>query len=151
MEKGDVEFLGDAHGRPRLNIIRDVCIYILVMELAERLCFYTFTGSINVYLRDYLGYTQAVSSAMVASFNTLVYVTPLIGGYVADAHWGRFRAIAAFGALYFAGMALMAASSVPGSERRQSGLFMVSPGSLWPWKHISCSVYTCTRGARAVS
>ena len=44
---------------PRRNIIRKVCIYILVMELAERLCFYTFMGSMIIFLRDYLGYNQA--------------------------------------------------------------------------------------------
>ena len=94
-----------------------------VMELAERLCFYTFAGSMIVYLRDYLGYSQAVASAMNSVFNTLVYLTPLLGGYVADAHWGRFRTIAVFGTFYLVGAALMAVASYPGREDK--ALFML--------------------------
>ncbi len=56
---GDVRGTEADCGRsPRFNIIRDVCIYVLVMELAERLCFYTFSGSMIIYLRDYLDYSQ---------------------------------------------------------------------------------------------
>jgi dipeptide/tripeptide permease len=92
---------------PRLNIIRNVCIFILVMELAERLCFYTFAGSMIVYFRDYLGFSQSVSSAMMAAFNTLVYIFPLLGGYLADAHWGRYLAISVFGFIYFLGTVII--------------------------------------------
>lgn len=53
---------------PRTNIIRDVCVFVLVMELAERLCFYTFSGSIVIYLRDNLGYSQ-VSLARTFTFH----------------------------------------------------------------------------------
>jgi dipeptide/tripeptide permease len=42
-----------------------------------------------IYLRDYLEYSQSVAAAMNSVFVTLVYLTPLLGGYVADASWGR--------------------------------------------------------------
>ncbi len=47
---------------PRRDILKRVVVYILIMELAERLCYYTFSGSVNVYLRDYLGYSQVIPS-----------------------------------------------------------------------------------------
>ena len=94
------------------------------MAVIQRLCFYTFSGSMIVYLRDYLHFSQAVASAMNSVFNTLVYLTPMIGGYVADAHLGRYTTIALFGSFYLAGTALMAAASFPGHEDKP--LFMLS-------------------------
>mmetsp|Transcript_43458 Transcript_43458/g.55812 ORF Transcript_43458/g.55812 Transcript_43458/m.55812 type:complete len:736 (-) Transcript_43458:826-3033(-) len=110
--------------QPRKNIIRNICVFILVMELAERLCFYTFTSSIIVFLRDYLDYPQASAAALFSIFNTLVYLTPLIGGYVADSYWGRYKTIAVFGTIYMIGTALMAFSSIPNHE--QKWLFMLA-------------------------
>jgi len=103
---------------PRYNIIRDICIYILVMEAAERLCFYTYAGSMIVFLRDYLGYGQSQASALFSVFNSLVYLTPLFGGYIADAHWGRYKTIAVFGTVYMVGSILMCLSSVPDHENK---------------------------------
>ena len=40
----------------------------------------------------------------------------LVPRYVADAHWGRYRTIAVFGAFYLAGTGLMAVASYPGKE-----------------------------------
>jgi len=83
------------------------------MELAERLCFYSFSGSIIFFLRDELGFSQAVASAQASVFNTLVYLTPLLGGFIADAYWGRYWTIAVFGGIYFSGMVLMAFAAYP--------------------------------------
>lgn len=107
---------------PRFNIIRDVCIYILVMEAAERLCFYTYTGSMIIFLRDNLGYGQSQASALFSVFNSLVYLTPLLGGFVADAYWGRYKTIAVFGSVYMVGTMLMCAASIPDHENK--GVFM---------------------------
>ncbi len=98
---------------PRKNIIMRVCIFILVMELAERLCFYTFSGSMPIFLRDYLGFSQAAAAAQNSVFNSLVYLTPLLGGYVADAWLGRYWTIALFGSCYLLGTAGMALAAWP--------------------------------------
>jgi dipeptide/tripeptide permease len=78
----------------------------------------------TIYLRDYLHFSQAVASAMNSVFNTLVYLTPLVGGYVADAHLGRYATIALFGAFYLVGTSLMAVASLPSHEDKP--LFMVA-------------------------
>lgn len=113
-----------AAGKPvaRQNILTQVCIFILIMELAERLCFYSFSGSITFFLRDNLGFSQAVASAQASVFNTLVYLTPLLGGFIADAYWGRYRTIAVFGTIYLLGTSLMAYAAHPAHLNK--GLFM---------------------------
>jgi len=108
----------------RKNIIMNVCIFILIMEGAERLCFYTFSGSINIFMRNELDFPQAQSSSLLAVFNTLVYLTPLLGGYIADASWGRYKTIGVFGTLYLIGVALMTLSSYP--PDKTEWLFMIS-------------------------
>ncbi|KAL7916841.1 POT family domain-containing protein [Trichoderma velutinum] len=40
-----------------------------------------------------LGYGQTVSSAISLFKQFFFYTTPLLGAYLADAHWGRFKAI----------------------------------------------------------
>jgi hypothetical protein len=51
-------------GKPR-NIIMSVCIYILLMEMAERLCYYGLTGSIKAFLNNNLHFGASQSIAMV--------------------------------------------------------------------------------------
>ena len=84
------------------NLFWRVCIFILGIELAERLCYYTFAGSQEYFLED-LNYSVLQSSGVNAAFATLCYVWPLVGGYLADARWGRFRTIFDLRGLLYAG------------------------------------------------
>ena len=70
--EGMAPYARTAGTSPRKGIIWKVCVFILVMELAERLCFYTFSGSMVIFLRDYLQYSQVAASAQNSVFNTLV-------------------------------------------------------------------------------
>jgi len=106
------------------NILMNVCIFILVMEMCERLCFYGLTGSIKVLFNKSFGYSSFQSSALTNVLPSFVYLTPLLGGYIADEHWGRFKTIAIFGFVYLAGVTLMSYSVHPGNENKN--LFMFS-------------------------
>mmetsp|Transcript_61608 Transcript_61608/g.139461 ORF Transcript_61608/g.139461 Transcript_61608/m.139461 type:complete len:104 (-) Transcript_61608:456-767(-) len=53
---------------------------------------------------------------MNSVFNSFVYLTPLLGGYIADSHLGRYKTIGVFGMIYMLGTGLMAAASYPGHE-----------------------------------
>ena len=52
------------------------------------------------------------------------YLTPLLGGYIADAYWGRYKTIGVFGTIYFIGVALMTLSAYP--DDTTEWLFMVA-------------------------
>jgi len=105
------------------NIIMNVCIFILMMEMCERLCFYGLTGSIKVLFQRF-GYTSFQSSALTNVLPSFVYITPLLGGYIADEYWGRFKTIAIFGAIYLLAVTLMSYSVYPQNENKN--LFLIS-------------------------
>jgi peptide/histidine transporter 3/4 len=49
------------------------------------------------------------------AWNGFVYVTPLIGGYIADSFLGRYKTILYFSCLYLIGLGLFVFGSVPGA------------------------------------
>eukprot|EP00472_Partenskyella_glossopodia_P008513 CAMPEP_0197538336 /NCGR_PEP_ID=MMETSP1318-20131121/59549_1 /TAXON_ID=552666 /ORGANISM="Partenskyella glossopodia, Strain RCC365" /LENGTH=605 /DNA_ID=CAMNT_0043096727 /DNA_START=234 /DNA_END=2051 /DNA_ORIENTATION=- len=94
------------------------------MEMCERLCFYGLTGSIKVLFQSRFGYTSFQASALTNVLPSFVYLTPLMGGYIADEFWGRFKTITIFGSVYLLSVALMAFSVYPGYTSKN--LFMLS-------------------------
>ena len=65
-----------------------------------------------VYLTSILGQTPASASVAVMVFEGTCYLTPLLGAYLADAAWGRYRTILSFSCIYFAGLVALALSTV---------------------------------------
>ena len=62
-----------------------------------------------LYLTRSLGFDNAGADTQLGLWNGVCYLCPLLGGYVADATLGRWRAIVAFTALYAAGTAFLTA------------------------------------------
>jgi len=62
-----------------------------------------------------MGATPAEAAALVTSWAGACYLTPLLGAWLADARWGRYRTILRLSLVYLAGMTLLAVSaSFPG-------------------------------------
>eukprot|EP00124_Ichthyophonus_hoferi_P001542 Ihof_evm1s83 gene=Ihof_evmTU1s83 len=99
-----------------------VCIFILVVEMCERLTYYTFAGSQRNHLQI-LGFSNAQSTSMNAAFSILCYITPLLGGWIADAYLGRYWAIIIFTLVYIVGVSLACAASYPTVESTALYLF----------------------------
>lgn len=77
-------------------------IYLLfVTEMWERFSYYGMRALFVLYMTKALFFDKAYSSQIYGSYTGLVYLTPLIGGYVADRYWGNRRSIMA-GALLMA-------------------------------------------------
>mmetsp|Transcript_33294 Transcript_33294/g.78958 ORF Transcript_33294/g.78958 Transcript_33294/m.78958 type:complete len:662 (+) Transcript_33294:161-2146(+) len=92
-----------------------VCPYILGNEFCERLAYYGLTINFVNYLTKVMGLSESESAMQVMLFSGTAYLTPLLGAYLADARWGRYRTILVFSAIYCLGMAAMAAQAgVPG-------------------------------------
>lgn len=100
-----------------------VQLLILGVELVERVCFYSLSGSQEFFLEQ-LGYTVEQSAALNSAFTTLCYVWPLLGGYVADTYAGRYSTILGFTTIYLVGMLICSLAALPGNLRN-GGAYLV--------------------------
>ena len=87
-------------------------LFILVTELCERFAFYGFSGSLVFYFIK-LGMPSVLATELNSLFGALVYITPVLGAYMADVKWGRYRTIKYFCLMYIAGLALTTAGAWP--------------------------------------
>jgi len=99
-----------------------VCLSILVVELCERLAFYTFTGTQEFFL-EHLGYTLSQAGGLNATMSTLCMCWALAAGWIADVGLGRYRTILVSGILYTAGGLLSTSAAWPGLENSKLYLF----------------------------
>ncbi|MFI3265914.1 MAG: peptide MFS transporter [Rikenellaceae bacterium] len=79
-------------------------LYLLfVTEMWERFSYYGMRALFMLYMTQALLFDKGLSSQIYGNYTGLVYLTPLLGGYVADKYWGNRRSI-------FVGSVLMAAA-----------------------------------------
>lgn len=110
---------------------------LFTTELWERFSYYAMRAILVLYLVDKvqtegghgLGWTQGDAISLYGTFTGLVYLTPLIGGWLADAYLGQRKAIMIGGALMAAGQFILALphSWIPGSETM---VFYIGLGTL---------------------
>ena len=67
--------------------------YLFFAELWERFSFYGMRALLVLYMTDHLLYSDETSFGIFAAYGSLVYVTPLIGGMVADKIIGYKKSI----------------------------------------------------------
>lgn len=69
-------------------------LYVLfVTEMWERFSYYGMRAIFVLFLAKALMYDKAFASDIYGSYTGLVYLTPLIGGYMADRYWGNRKSI----------------------------------------------------------
>lgn len=77
----------------------------------ERFGFYILIAAMVLYLEKYFGFSDKHSDILFSIFNALVFLTPAIGGYLADNIFGIRRSIVAGLILEGLGLFLLAFSS----------------------------------------
>lgn len=83
-------------------------LYVLfATEFWERFSYYGMRAIFALYMTKMLLLDKAVASNIYGSYTGLVYLTPLIGGYVADRYWGNRKSIFVGGILMALGQFLM--------------------------------------------
>lgn len=88
------------HGHPQ-------GLYLLfVTEMAERFSYYGMRALFTLYLVAAF-FNEGMASQLYGSYTGLVYLTPLLGGYIADRYWGNRRSIIAGGLLMAIGQFFM--------------------------------------------
>jgi dipeptide/tripeptide permease len=84
-------------------------------EFCERLAYYGLATNLVTYLTHIMGVDAAAAAIQVMVFEGTCYITPLLGAYLADSHWGRYRTILVFSTIYLFGCVLLTATSgLPG-------------------------------------
>src|SRR5688500_11748180 len=81
--------------------------FIFWGELAERCAFYGIRALLFVYLTAVLGFPDAYATQVSATFKAGCYLSPLLGGFLADRFLGKYWVIVGFSVPYVFGMLLM--------------------------------------------
>ncbi|HRU60512.1 MAG TPA: MFS transporter, partial [Bacteroidia bacterium] len=83
-------------------------LYILfITEMWERFSYYGMRAILMLFLVKALMMSEKDASNIYGSYTGLVYLTPLIGGYISDRYWGNRRSILVGGILMAIGQILM--------------------------------------------
>ena len=83
-------------------------LYVLfITEMWERFSYYGMRAIFTLFMAKALLFSVTLKSQIYGSYTGLVYLTPLIGGYVADRYWGNRKSIIVGGILMAIGQFFM--------------------------------------------
>ena len=83
-------------------------LYVLfVTEMWERFSYYGMRAIFVLFMAKALLFDKALGSQIYGSYTGLVYLTPLLGGYMADRYWGNRKSIIIGGILMAIGQLFM--------------------------------------------
>lgn len=107
-------------------------LYLLYMtEMWERFSYYGMRAIFSLYMINALLFDKATASKIFGSYTGLVYLTPLLGGYIADRYWGNRKSIIFGGILMAIGQFfLFASGSVYDSTETATMIMFVGLGFL---------------------
>ena len=89
--------------------------YLFLSEMWERFGYYLMIGIFTLYLKDVesgFALTEKEASDLYGTFIALVFLTPFIGGLVADRYWGYKKSIIIGGLMMGVGYLLMGIHSI---------------------------------------
>lgn len=99
---------------------------LFVTEMAERFSYFSMRAIFVLYLVAAL-YERSDALHIYASYSGLIFLTPLIGGYIADRYWGERRSIVVGGSLMSIGHLLLFLSAYAVKQSRSGELGMINP------------------------
>lgn len=112
-------------------------LYVLFMtEMWERFSFYGMRALLSLYMGKALLFDKALTSRFYGNYTSLVYLTPLLGGYLADRYLGNRRSILiggllmALGQFCLFGSASLYVAGQPQAGPAQTWLFFLGLGLL---------------------
>ncbi|HXG99591.1 MAG TPA: oligopeptide:H+ symporter [Sphingomicrobium sp.] len=92
-------------------------LYMLFFaEMWERFSYYGMRALLIFYLTQHWLFNDAKSNLIYGAYTSLVYITPVLGGYLADRYLGQRKAVLFGGILLAAGHSLMAVEGVGGQN-----------------------------------
>uniref|UniRef100_A0A2N9FSH3 Major facilitator superfamily (MFS) profile domain-containing protein n=1 Tax=Fagus sylvatica TaxID=28930 RepID=A0A2N9FSH3_FAGSY len=126
----------DLKGNPVLRSKRGgwtACWFVVVYEVFERMAYYGISSNLIVYLTNKLHQGTVTSSNNVTNWVGTIWITPILGAYVADAHLGRYWTFIIASTIYLSGMILLTLS--------------VSLNNLKPPRCVETNVENCKKAS----
>ncbi|KAG2721996.1 hypothetical protein I3843_02G093400 [Carya illinoinensis] len=100
----------DLRGNPVLRSKRGgwtACWFVVVYEVFERMAYYGISSNLVIYLTTKLHQGTVKSSNNVTNWVGTIWITPILGAYVADAHLGRYWTFVVSSVIYISGMLML--------------------------------------------
>ena len=94
------------------STLKSTASYIIITECCERMAYYGFAGSLVLFF-ELKGLSSADAVNQFQLWNGAVYVSPLLGGYMADTYWGAYKTIKVFAIVYLIGLFIFCGATVP--------------------------------------
>jgi POT family proton-dependent oligopeptide transporter len=92
-------------------------LYMLFFaEMWERFSYYGMRALLIFYLTQHWLFNDSKSNLIYGAYTSLVYITPVLGGYLADRYLGQRKAVLFGGVLLATGHSLMAVEGVGGQS-----------------------------------
>src|SRR5579883_1779725 len=102
--------------------------FIVGNEACERFSFYGMRSILVIFMLENLKMSAARSEATFHLFVSACYFFPLIGGYIADKFWGKYKTILYLSLLYCAGHGVLALQG-DSANGMYLGLALIAMGS----------------------
>ena len=90
-------------------------------EMWERFSYYGMRAILVFYLVAHWNFTEAEGNGILGAYASLVYITPVLGGWLADRYLGQRKAVIFGGVLLAIGHTLMAVEGDGGQGNAQIG------------------------------
>ena len=102
-------------------------LYMLFFaEMWERFSYYGMRAILIFYLTQHWLFGDSKSNLIYGAYTSLVYITPVLGGYLADRYLGQRKAVLFGGLLLAAGHSLMAVEGVGGQDDPTINVFWMA-------------------------
>ncbi|KAL9240284.1 hypothetical protein vseg_014522 [Gypsophila vaccaria] len=93
----------------------NACSFVVVYEVFERMAYYGISSNLVLYMTKKLHQGTVSSANNVTNWVGTIWMTPILGAYIADAHLGRYWTFLISALIYLSGMSVLTlAVSVPG-------------------------------------
>ena len=102
-------------------------LYMLFFaEMWERFSYYGMRAILIFYLTKHWLFDDGKANLIYGAYTSLVYITPVLGGYLADRYLGQRKAVLFGGLLLAAGHSLMAVEGVGGQQDPTINVFWLA-------------------------
>lgn len=103
----------DFKGRPAIRSTSGqwkASLFIIGVEFSERLTYYGIASSLIIYLTTMMHEGTATAAKDVNNWTGVTTVMPLVGGFMADAYFGRYWMVLISSIIYLLGLVLLTLS-----------------------------------------